>query len=42
MSQYNIANVKLSDSKLYKLKIVTLRLSINIKSNAKKETSFPH
>ena len=49
MTQYNILNVKLSNSQLNKLKSeikngteVTLNLSSNVIGNSNDETNFPH
>ena len=49
MTQYNSLNVKLSNSKLNKLKSaiksetdVVLTLSLNMVSNSDDETNFPH
>ena len=49
MTQYNSFNVKLSNSKLNKLKLaiknetdVILRLSSNMIGNSEDETNFPH
>ena len=49
MTQYNILNVKLSNSQLNKLKSetkngteVTLNLSSNVICNSNDETNFPH
>ena len=49
MTQYNSLNVKLSNSKLSKLKSaiksetdVVLTLSLNMVSNSDDETNFPH
>ena len=49
MTQYNILNVKLSNSQLNKLKSgikdgteVTINLSSNVKGSSNDETNFPH
>ena len=49
MTQYNSVNVKLSNSKLNKLKseikngtVVTLNLSLNVTVDPNGETTFPH
>ena len=49
MTQYNVLNVKLSNSKLTKLKSkikngteVTLNLSSNLTGNSKDKSNFPH
>ena len=49
MTQYNVLNVKLSNSKLNKLKSkikngteVTLNLSSNLTGNSKDKSNFPH
>ena len=49
MTQYSTLNVKLSNSRLYKLKLgirngtgVTLNLSANVIDNSNEETNFSH